>query len=193
MAAGDLTTIDAVHAQLRLEDPIDDAWLASLISSSSAWVVAQLGWSPLSAAYSDTFDGDGGTEHVLRSVVVPRKAPVPPVTVQSVTVDGVTVTPLAAGVGWYLSDGVVRLVGSVFTVGTRNAVIAYTAGYATAPLDLAQATAEHVALRYRDRDWGAANAKIIGGDSIDHRQATSGSWAFIAGVLEDYQPLAVFG
>lgn len=192
MAAGDFTTTDAVRDYLRLEDSLDDAWIASLISASSAWIVEKIGWPLLSASYTDTVDGDGGKTLSLKNYIVPRRAPPPPFSVQSVTVAGVVVPKRTTGDGWFLRDGgTVELVGSFFTEGEpQNVVVAYTMGYATVPAPIAQATIEHVGLRYRDRDWGAATARIQSGDLVDHKGSSfSGAWAYIAGVIEDYQQI----
>lgn len=190
MAAGDFTTLTAARDYLRLEDPLDDAWIESLISSSSAWIVEKIGWSPLSAQYTDTVDGDGEKTLHLKHYVVPRRAAPPPLSVQSVTVGGVVIPPRTTGDGWFLRDGgTVELVGSSFTEGVpQNVVVAYTMGYATVPQAIAQATLKHVAVQYHDRDWSAATVRITSGDVVDHRGATpAGAWPYILGVIEDYQ------
>lgn len=185
MAVGDLTTIDAVRTQLRLEDPLDDAWLESLITSSSAWFKTEVGRDVVSGNYTHTFDGNGSRGLTL------RQAPVS--AVSSVTVDGVTIPARTSvsGDGWVLDGDRVELVGYTFTRGTQNVVVAYTAGYPAIPAEVAQAVAEHVGLRFRDRDWGGATMKIQSGDLVDHRgSSSSGAWAYISGVIDKYRRVA---
>lgn len=187
MAAGDLTTVERLRGHLRLEDQSDDELLATLVSVASAWAKVQIDRDVVAADYTDTVSGDGGSEVVLREY--------PVLSVASVTVDGAAIPQRTAGDGWELDDpksGVLVLVGYRFTRGFRNVVVAYRAGWETVPDDLAQAVLEEAALRYRDRDWGGATYKLQGGDIVDRRgEASSGSWAFIRGVLDKYRRVRV--
>jgi hypothetical protein len=178
VAVGDLTTIDKVKPLVRLDaaDPVDDAYLEQLVAASSEWMRTEIGRDILVADYTHTFRGDG--EHGVSLPQYPVKS------VTSVTVDGL---PLTKGVDWEQAGDRVEMLFQRLPRGAKVA-ISYRAGFDAVPSDLAQAVTEHVALRFRDRDWGAATMRIQGGDLVDHRgDAASGSWAFIRGVIAKYQ------
>jgi hypothetical protein len=52
-----------------------------------------------------------------------------------------------------------------FSHGLGNVVVSYTAGYATLPLDLAQACNELVSLRYKERPHFDMASENIGGQT----------------------------
>lgn len=217
MAAGDLTTTQAVKDYLGLKDLESDAILGSLVTSSSAWARSQLGYNPLVTTYTDALDvtgyggdrfgafgyaGYGGYGYggygtyvtgresyvTLVNAVTTKSAPQPPVTVTSVTVDGVALAPT----DYTLIDGRrVRRVEGVFPRGRGNIVIVYTCGWALAalPTDLAQAVTEHVALRFRDRGRLGLASENSGGESASYSNA--GTLAYIEGVLDSFRPLVV--
>jgi len=147
MAAGDLTTLADVKAYLGMTgEAVDDDLLTRLITAASTWFKTQAAHQILSATYTDTFDGSGGTRKVLENF--------PVISVTSVTVDGVAIParPAIGQDGYVLNDGQVDLFGFAFTTGVVNCAIVYVAGYATAPVDVAQAVIELVAWRYREKD-----------------------------------------
>lgn len=217
MAAGDLTTIEKVREYLGQGDLSGDTVLAGLISSSSAWARSQLGYNPLVTTYTDSLDvtGYGGDRYgafgyagyggygyggygtyvtgresyvILVSAITPRAAPKPPVTITSVTVDGVLLDPSA----YTLVDGRrVRRVEGVFPRGRGNVVVVYASGWTleTLPADLAQAVTEHVALRYRDRGRLGLASQNGGGESATYSNA--GTLAYIEGALDAFRPLVV--
>src|SRR5690348_4773590 len=58
-----------------------------------------------------------------------------------------------------------------FPVGYNTVVVAYTAGYATTPLDVAQACIELVALRYRERTRiGEVSRSLGGAETVAYAQ-----------------------
>jgi hypothetical protein len=58
-----------------------------------------------------------------------------------------------------------------FPVGYNTVVVAYTAGYATTPLDVAQACIELVALRYRERTRiGEVSRSLGGAETVSYSQ-----------------------
>lgn len=123
MATGDLTTLRRVRDYLGLATHDADNKLAALITASSAWVLTQLGRPVLSATYTETRDGDGGSSLIL------RRWPVTSVT--SVTVDGIAIAArtTVTGDGYVLRDNTLELVGYVFTAGVQNVVVVYRAGF----------------------------------------------------------------
>ena len=142
----DLTTIADVSAYLG-QDPAQDAdLLQNLVSAVSAFIQSWTGCVFASAAYTEIRDGNG------RNVLIFANGPVS--ALSSVTVDGRAIT---ASAGWpqsgYSFDrAALYLCGSCFTRGWRNIELAYTAGYTTIPLDVAQASIELVAVHYKLRD-----------------------------------------
>lgn len=181
-APRDLTTIEKVKRHLGPEYSTAADWILSdLVTSSSAWIVSQLGQEVLLRTVVETRNGDGSTRLLL------RQFPVGSVT--SLTVDGVTIPKRATtdGDGWILSRDGIDLAGYVFTAGLQNVVITYTAGYATTPPDLEQAVIEHVALRYADRKHTGIDSLSAGGESAQF--GTAGTFAYINGVLDTYRGL----
>jgi hypothetical protein len=186
VAAGDLTTTTAVRDYLRLEDSIDDAWIASLVTSSSAWFKTATGRDFLPAEYIHILDGDGGTEILLPQV--------PVASVSGVTVDGVAIParPSVTAAGWVLDGDVVALSGYAFTEGVQNVSITYRGGYEAVPPEVTEAVTAHAALRYRDRDWSGITGRSLNGETLDRRgEASSGAWAYIRGVVEMYRRVSL--
>jgi hypothetical protein len=59
--------------------------------------------------------------------------------------------------------------GYVFTRRLQNVLVTYTAGFATAPPDIAQAAIELVALRYRERSRiGETSRALTGGETVTY-------------------------
>lgn len=165
MAAGDLTTIEKVKEYLGLDagQTKDDALLSRLVTAASALFVARTGVDFPSASYTDTVDGNG------RATLLLQHAPV--TAVASVTVDGETIAARATvdGDGYVIADGTIgkiELAGYVFTTGTENVVVTYTAGEAV-PADVEQAVILRVAYEYKARDRiSIANRVLPQGESI---------------------------
>jgi hypothetical protein len=182
MATGDLTTLEKVRAHIGTDvDARVDATLAALISSSSAWVVSQLGRNILSATYTETRDGDGSRRLLLKNFPVSS--------VTSLSVDGVTI-PARASLsddGYVLRSDGLDLVGYVFARGVQNVSIVYVAGYSATPADLEQAVNEHVALRYRDRGREGLGSAALAGDSASFVGNGGGTLAYIHSVLDTYR------
>lgn len=183
MAAGDLTTPAKVRDFLALSTSEADGKIEQLIASSSAWVCSQLGRAVLSATYTETRDGDGGSSLVL------RKWPV--ISVTSVTVDGTAIAARAAVTdsGWTRNESTIRLSGYTFTRGTANVVVVYSAGYATVPADLEQAVIEHVAMTFRASDRQGLASASGGGESAVYDAGRE--WASIQGKLDPYREVIV--
>ena len=188
-----LTTLAKVRRQLFGNDPAVEAddILTTLMSSSSAWVEAQVGGDLITATITDTLDGDGGTRIRLKRSHSYRPA-CTATTITSVTVDG-TVIPARAAVtalntnpsGYIYRDDCVDLVGYTTTVGTANVVVVYVAGYMTCPTDLEQATLEHIAVRYKDRGHAGVDSASGGDGSVNY--GVAGNLAYMESVLEKYR------
>ena len=176
MAAGDLTTLAEVRAYLANSIAVsndENALLESLITSVSKTFANEAQHPILTQSYTDTFDGSGGVDRMLKmcpGVVIADPG--------GVFVDGVEVPerPDATSSGWVLTDtdaGMVRLVGYTFSSGVANCSITYTAGYgATAPADVAFACTDQVAYMYRAREHIGITNESIGGKSVTY----AGGW-----------------
>jgi hypothetical protein len=87
--------------------------------------------------------------------------------------------------GYTLIDDTIHLIGHTFTVGVQNVVIGYTHGFPAVPLDIEQATIEHVALRYMDRSHiGLGSASGLGEAATF---SGAGIFAFVESVLRPYR------
>jgi hypothetical protein len=87
--------------------------------------------------------------------------------------------------GWRLNGNVILLFGHWFGRGLVNVSVSYSAGYATAPADVAEAVMELVGLRYRGRDRLGKVTESIGGmatTSYTQRDVSP----FVASVIARY-------
>lgn len=163
MAFGDLTTLDNVKAWLQTgQNPFpatDDALLAGLVTAASRFVESWIGRPVLSADWVEVRDGSGG--QVLAFANIPVTA------VLSLTIDGLAIPPAPSGdafaAGYLFTRTELALRGYVFTRRLQNVVVTYTAGYAEAPPDIAQACVELVCQRYRERTRIGEVSKTLGG------------------------------
>jgi hypothetical protein len=155
MATGDLTTLADVKAWLAVSQVADDALLSRLITAASTFIKSWLNRDLLSTSYTIARSGNGGFVLVL---------PNRPVTaVALVSVGGVALPPSTGpGMSGFraMEFGVVTD-GYRMTRGNANVVVTYTGGYATTPLDIAQACIELVAMRYRERDRMSDSVRTI--------------------------------
>jgi hypothetical protein len=161
VAFGDFTTLSDVKAWLQNGQSsfptTDDALLSRLITAASQYIQTWLNRQIPLADYVEVRDGTGG--HRLQFGCFPV------VTIQSLTVDGQMI-PQAASIcaaGYSFSASQLSVRGYKFCRGAQNVVIAYTAGYATIPPDIAQACIDLVALRYRERTRIGEISKSLGG------------------------------
>jgi hypothetical protein len=73
--------------------------------------------------------------------------------------------------GYIFSGTQLSLRGYRFNRGCQNVVVAYTAGYAITPPEIAQACVELVALRYRERTRVGEISKSMGGaETVSYSQ-----------------------
>ncbi|MGN6383654.1 MAG: hypothetical protein ACTHMK_13710 [Dyella sp.] len=165
MAAGDLCAPSDVQAFLSLAAGQDDALLQTLCTAASAFVLSALNRNLLAASYSETRNGHGGDRLPLYQY--------PVTAVSSVTIDGVAIppAPTALASGYVFDENMLYLRGYCFSRGVQNVVIAYTAGLATVPFDIAQATVEIVASKYKRRTELHVSGKTLNGETITFSQA----------------------
>ncbi len=164
-AAGDLCDVADVQAFLSLNAGQDIALLQTLITNASAMVMNMLNRNLLQATYSETRNGVGSDRMAFHEYPVSA--------VSSVTLDGVAV-PLSTGpnvYGYVFDEKMLYLRNGRFCRGVQNVVIGYTAGYASVPADVSQATVEIVATKYKRRTTIDVSAKTLNGETISFTQA----------------------
>jgi hypothetical protein len=161
MAAGDLTDLDTVQSWLGVTTPASDGLLSGLITAVSSFITNYLGRQILTADYVETYRGNGQSLMLLRNF--------PITAIASVAFAGQTLTtpadPVALTSGFLFDDRILKLIGHRFPLG-RPVVVSYTAGYATAPADIAQAAVELVGEAYRRRDRIGVASKTLGGQEV---------------------------
>jgi hypothetical protein len=161
MAAGDLTDLPTVKSWLGLTTTATDTLISSLITAVSAFIPNYLGRQILAASYVETYRGNGQHDLLLRNF--------PITAVTSIAFAGQAIAtpadPVALTSGFLFDDRVLTLVGSRFPIGLP-VVVCYTAGYATAPADIAQAAIELVGEAFRRRDRIGVSSKTLGGQEV---------------------------
>lgn len=188
MAAGDLTDLATVKAWLNITPTTSDAQLGGLITAASTFIANYCGRQFLTATYTELYQGNGQDFMLL------RQAPV--TTVSGVQLGGgATINAgnaLTLASGYYLDpDGMtLRLIGYRFP--WRLPVqVAYTAGYAAAPADVAQACVELVGEAFKRRDRIGQTSKTLGGQEVIAFSVKDMN-ATIKAMLAPYQRLAPF-
>ena len=157
---GDLTTLVAVKAWLPDMGGVttSDALLAQLISAASTFVCNYTGRASFGVtAYAEDYDGAGHSFLLLRQW---------PVT----DIVGISIGGVATSAAFHLQPPIpgggnqrLSLIGAVFPRGRANITIRYSAGYAAPPADVAQATIELAAERFKTRDRIGQTSKTLGG------------------------------
>lgn len=176
----DLTTVAAVKLYLGKTDSTDDALFAILVTAYSQWVRSWTNRDFSVQSYNLWRSGRGGATLIL------PQWPISSVT--SLMIDGQAI-PAQTTWGTYgfrFSDRAIDLDGSAqFSFGSNNINIGFTAGYTTAPTDIAQAVNELVALRYKLRDKLEWTSKSLAGEVVS--LVTKDMPASVATVLRQYQ------
>jgi uncharacterized phiE125 gp8 family phage protein len=153
MAAGDLCQVSDVQAWLGSSAPAAEALIAQLITAASRAIGNYCGRASfLSQSYTDTCDGNGQRWMLLRQWPVSAVASVqigegPCVRTITDPACFSLEQPLPSGGNQRLT-----LLREHFPRGRSNVTVTYTAGYAEAPPDVAQACIEAVGEAYRRRD-----------------------------------------
>lgn len=176
-----LTSVRAVKDYLKLTSSENDTLLEALIEAVSAHFAAYTGRNLTARAYSPDpgssdfdqdnalLDGSGYPEQLLPQYPVSSLA--------SICLDGLHLPPAQAPgqAGWVLdrSAGVLSLVGGVFSRGRQNLAVAYRAGFAAVPADLAQACLEQVATRFQESGAGqgrlGVSARTLADGSVSYQ------------------------
>lgn len=179
MASGDLATIKDVELWLNIKPSnADESILPRLITSVSAFIKSYIARDVTSRTYTEKYNGAGG------SVLLLREYPITAITSLTVNDSVVPFAATSASYGYVFDDVAIYLHGALFSTGTQNIVVTYTAGYTTVPPELVQACVELVALRYRERGRIGEVSKSVQGETISYLQKSMP--AAVQVVLNDY-------
>ncbi|PFH29140.1 head-tail connector protein [Burkholderia sp. JKS000303] len=176
MAAGDLTTLANAKAWINVPANLtgDDAMLTRLISAASQFVQTYLNRTIASTTYTESHTGSASNTLALPNY---------PITgVSSLSIRGVPIaaSPDGVQVGYVFDDRFLYLIGNVGFGGFPNGAdgkfpkwpplgvqVTYTAGFASTPLDIEQATLELIGLKYAgDRTHFGQSSKSINGEVV---------------------------
>ena len=162
-----LCALADVKTYLGITDTNSDAVLNALVANASAMVEQFCNRVFAQASYTDVLNGTG------KSVISLRNSPI--TAIASVTVDTVAQLPApnAISPGFVFDTQTVYLRGGgypsgsfgfsgSFSKGVQNVVVTYTAGFATIPLDVAQACIELVAMKYAKRNRIDKQSETLG-------------------------------
>lgn len=169
----DLTTLAAVDAYLNIStDPTTPAnqLLATLITAASQFISSYCDRIFQSTAYSEVRDSAGGKGEWLTLGF-------PIISVQQVLLGSTNIPPSggwtaggSAPSGYGFGKWSIYVQGYEIPFARKFTTLSYTAGYATIPADLAQATTEVVALKFKQKDRiGISGSESIDGQSITYR------------------------
>lgn len=169
MAANDLTVLANVKQWLGIGDDVlaDDDMLTRLVSAISTYVTAYLNRQILSADYTEQYTIGSGYQ------LTPENWPI--TAIKSLVINGNVIPASPDGIqdGYVFTDKTVFLNGytfgfAPFAQGARylNVTLAYTAGYASVPLDLEQAVINLVSLRYQEKERIGQRSKSIAGEVV---------------------------
>jgi predicted transglutaminase-like cysteine proteinase len=160
MAAGDLTTLVAVKAKLRVTGTGDDAMLGTMITQASQFIQAWLNRTFASASYTETRDGTGTQTMMFANY--------PVTAVASLTVDDLAVPPASntTNTGYRFTAHRLHLNNDVFTRGFGNMTVTYTAGYTSTPPEIDGACADFVAYKYRELERIGHSSKSIQSETV---------------------------
>lgn len=161
----DMTTLADVKAWLNIPTIVtqDDALLSSYITRASDFLQQWLSRDIVTTLYTaDTYNGNGNGSISVKNWPIQSIASIVIYGADMVT----TTTYTKAGTDFLFDDQAIYLTnGNKFTKGVKNVYITYTAGYATVPFILQQATIEFVAHKYKERDRIGLASKGLAGET----------------------------
>ena len=174
-----LTTLSDVKAFLAIGTSVgagDDPLLTRLITAVSQFIETYCNRTFAQGSYTETRNGNGRQTLSFRNT--------PTTAIASLTIDGLAIPPRpafgsgssyvetfqggGAGSGYTFDTDYLYLDGYAFSKGKQNVTLAYTAGYASIPYDLAQAAITLVGLCYKSRDRLGVTGKGIGPEHISY-------------------------
>jgi len=156
----DLTTFSGFVAYNGAVPEGDVDTIKALITAYSQWVRSYTARDFSITSYARRFDGRNTDRLML------PQTPVVSVSSVAVGISVITAQPDFGQVGFWFDDDSVMLEGHRFERGVGNVAIEWEAGYATIPVDIAQAVNELVGLRYALRDKQGWASKSLAGETV---------------------------
>jgi hypothetical protein len=158
-APNDLTTLDNALAWLDMQNDVGPGVIARLITACSTQIQSYIGRTIVQQTYTGTFNGRGS-----RSLLMPNY-PITAVSSVQVWTASIPARVLGSVPGYTFDDKTVFLDHPYyFERGAQNVTIAYTAGYATIPLDIEQACIDAVNDVWASKEFAASVENAKAGD-----------------------------
>ena len=215
----DLTTVANVKdwLEIPLDDTTDDNLIQACITAAGTYWLWRTGLAPQNGEYTgsplnsqvsvtETYNGNGSPRMFLRLI--------PIVSVQSLVINAVPINQSTAyGIPGWVIDGDARsiwirygggtnvtvtfpyypglIAGNYFQKGIQNVTVEYTAGYATTPFDVEQASKQMVSENYKRRQWIGLRSQSMG---MNAGSTTYNSWVVapeVEAVITAYTRTAV--
>lgn len=163
-----LTSVVAVKKVLRLDttDTKDDALLQTLVDGATAAITQAIGRNLVSADYTEVRDGTGTPTLMLANYPITAVNSVAITYPLSAADAPANSTPLIEGVDFGFTTTAIKLLCGIFPRGVQNVTVDYTAGYASAPADIAMAATKYAVLRYQELQRLGQKSKTIAGETI---------------------------
>lgn len=156
----DLTTTAAVKAYLGIQGNQSDAVIGVLVSAYSEAAEQYLNRDVLSQSYTELYSGLGGQRLVVNS------GPVTAVSSLQILNDWGGAPVVVDPSELVFQGSIIKWTKGCFPMGLMNISITYTAGFASAPLDIAQAVTEWVALRFKTKEHIDYASKTLAGETV---------------------------
>lgn len=165
MDAPELATVSEVKHYLGLTTTADDALIAQLVLSASAWIEQYCSRHFLQHDYSERRDLKGGDFLMLAN------RPVTAVASVLYGAPGQTASTLVENTDYYFTESGIVFFGC-WPRGRGVLLVNYTAGYLTPPWDIKQACIELTAWRYKEKSRiGQRSVSVGGQETVSYSSA----------------------
>lgn len=164
-----LTTLAKAKAYLKIPTgtTTDDALLTDLVNAACDAITSAISRNILSAQYADAYNGTGTGTLMLANTPITAVDSLAIVAPLASPLAAQNTTPLLLNVDFTFTQYALRLYRGVFPRGVANVVVAYTAGFAIVPSDLAHAATKWAAMRYRELERLGHKSKTLQGETVD--------------------------
>ncbi len=167
--------------------PVNDPALAPIVTNTNQAIDTYLSRNILAADYTETYKGNGSRAFMVNNTPINSVASlsilgqvVPP-----------TTTPLVPGFLYQADLGLFEVYGYGPIPAWMGAIaIAYNAGYASVPADLAQAAIEWAAFKYKTRQNIGVQTKSLDRETITYSQHAMP--LSVKAILDIYRPNRIY-
>lgn len=182
MALVDLTDVASVKSYAGITVSTDDAMLAGMVTAYSAAVRGYVNRDLTTQSYDIRRSGRGSVALML------PQFPITAIALLEINGQAVSAQTAWGTPGFYFDDIQIALCGYCFSRGVSNVHVQFTAGFASAPADIAQALNELITLRYKLRDKLEWSSKSLAGETISLVQKDMP--ATVKMILDSYKSIA---